>query len=135
MASGIFLAREFEDWEVTPNKTYTSLKVFVHGAYARLLIAVQLHTTGQQGYVTNPNNNMFQVLEDGASVTDDDTSITHQTAANATTSSTLDNTYAASLTPANPSPSPNDYVAAATAINQLSTNQTVMWAHMQNLLL
>ncbi len=95
-----------------------------------------MHTTGQHGYVANPNNNMFQVLEDGASVTDDDTSvatITNQTAANTTTGSTLDNTYAASLAPANPSPSPQDYVAAATAINQLSANQMVMWSHMQNL--
>jgi hypothetical protein len=92
MALGIFPATEFEDWEVTPNKTYASLKVFVHGTYVRGLIAVELRTTGQHGYVANPNNNMFQVLEDGASITDDNTSITHQTAANATTGSTLDNT-------------------------------------------
>jgi hypothetical protein len=74
MALGIFPAREFEDWEAMSNKMYTSLKVFVHGAYARHLIAVQLSTTGQHGYVANPNNNMFQVLEDGASVTDDNAS-------------------------------------------------------------
>jgi hypothetical protein len=133
MASGIFPEREFEDWEATPNKTYTSLKIFVHGAYVWRLIAVQLHTTGQHGYVANPNNNMFQVLEDGASVTDDNMSITHQTVDSATTSSTLDNTHAASLAPANPSLSPQDYVAVATAINQLSTNQTAMWVHMQSL--
>ncbi len=136
MASGIFLARGFGDWEATPNKMYTSLKVFVRGTYARHLIAVQLCTTGQHLHVPNPNNTMFQVLEDGASVTDEDTSLTHQTAANATTGSTLDNTYTAYYAPANPSPSPQDYVAGATAINQLSTNQTMaMWAHMQNLLL
>ncbi len=34
MTSGIFLMREFEDWEATTNKTYNSLKLFVHGAYA-----------------------------------------------------------------------------------------------------
>ncbi len=132
------MAREFEDWEATPNKTYGSLKVFVHGAYARRLIAVQMRTTGQHGYVANLNNNMFQVLEDGAPVTDVDTSvatITNQTAANATTDSTMDNTYAASSATANPSPSPQVYAAAATVINQLSANQKAMWLHMQNLLL
>jgi hypothetical protein len=53
---------------------------------------------------------MYNVLEDGASVTDDDGSIatiTQQTAANITTGSTLGNTYAALLPTANPSPSPN----------------------------
>jgi hypothetical protein len=39
MASGIFLMREFKDWEATPNKTFNSLKLFVHGAYARQLVA------------------------------------------------------------------------------------------------
>ncbi len=33
MASGIFLMREFKDWETRPNKRYNSLKLFVHGAY------------------------------------------------------------------------------------------------------
>ncbi len=33
MASGIFPMREFEDWDATPNKTYNSLKIFIHGAY------------------------------------------------------------------------------------------------------
>jgi hypothetical protein len=97
-----------------------------------------MHTTGQHEYVAIPNNNMFQVLEDGASITDDDMSvptITNQTAANATTGSTLDNTYAALLAPANPSQSSQEYAAAATAINQLFANQTAMWLHMQNLLL
>jgi hypothetical protein len=53
MASGIFPMREFEDWETMPNKTYNSLKLFVHGAYARQLAAVRLRTTGQQGYLAN----------------------------------------------------------------------------------
>jgi hypothetical protein len=75
MSSGIFPAGEFEDWEAMPNKMYGSLKVFFHGAYARRFIAIQMFTTGQHGYVANPNNNMFQVFEDGASVTDDNTSV------------------------------------------------------------
>jgi hypothetical protein len=59
--------------------------------------------------------------------------ITQQTAANITTGSTLGNMYAVSLPMANPSPSPNDYAAAAVVINQLSANQTAIWLHMQNL--
>jgi hypothetical protein len=95
MSLGIFPPREFEDWEATANKTYASLKVFVHGAYARRLVAVQLHTTGQQGYVADHNNNMFRVLEDSVSVTNDNASIatnTNQTAANVTMGSTLGDT-------------------------------------------
>jgi hypothetical protein len=96
-----------------------------------------MRTTGQQGYVANQHNqNMYNMLEDGALVSDDDGSvaiITQQTAANFTTSSTLGNTYAALLPTAYPSLSPNNYAAVAAAINQLSTNQTAMWLHMQNL--
>jgi hypothetical protein len=40
MASGIFLMREFENWGATPNKMYNFLKLFVHRAYARPLVAV-----------------------------------------------------------------------------------------------
>jgi hypothetical protein len=137
MSSGIFPPREFEDWKATANKAYASLKVFVHGAYARRLVTVQLCTTGQQGYVANHNNNMFQVLEDGASATNDEASvatITNQTAANVTMGSTLRNTYEASLAPTNPSLSPQqEYAAATTAINQLTANQTEMWSHIQNM--
>ncbi len=63
MSLGIFPPREFEDWEATANKTYASLKVFVYGAYDQCLVALKLHTTGQQGYVANHNNNMFRVLK------------------------------------------------------------------------
>ncbi len=58
---------------------------------------------------------MYNVLEDGALVTDNNGSaatITQQTAVNVTTGSTLGNTYAALLPMANPSPSPNNYAAA-----------------------
>jgi hypothetical protein len=90
---------------------------------------------GQQDYVANQHNhNMYNVLEDGALVTDNNGSvatITQQTAANITTGSTLGNTYAAST--ANPRMSPNKYTATAAVINQLSVNQMAMWLHMQNL--
>jgi hypothetical protein len=139
MASGIFPMSKFEDWEATSNQRYKSLKLFVHGVYMHQLVTIQLHTMGQQGYVANQHNhNMYSLLEDGALVTDDNgsvTTITQQNAANVTTESTLGNTYAALVPTANPSPSPNNYAAAADAINQLSTNQTAMWLHMQNLLL
>jgi hypothetical protein len=139
MASGIFPMREFEDWEAMPNKTYNSFELFVHGAYVHQLVAIQLHTMGQHSYVANQHSHiMYNVLEDGASVTDDNGSvamITQQTAANITAGSTPGNTYAALLSTANPSPSPNNYAAVAAAINLLSANQTAMWSHMQNLLL
>jgi hypothetical protein len=137
LASGIFPMREFENREATPNKTYNSLKLFVHGAYVPQLLDIQLGTTRQQVYVANQHNhNMYNVLEDSASVTDDNGSvatITQQTAANVTTGSTLGNMYTASMPMANPSPSPNNYAAVVAAINQLSANQTAMWLHMQNL--
>ncbi len=139
MASGIFPMREFEDWEVTNNKSYTALKVFVHGTYAPHLVSVSLHTTGQHGCVANQHNHyIYNMLEDGALVTDDNASvaaITQQTAANDTMDSTLGNTYAALSFPTIPSPSPQAFAAVATAINQLSANQTTMWSHMQNMLL
>ncbi len=61
--------------------------------------------------------------------------MTQQTAANVTSGIAMGITYAASLAPTNPSPLPQDYAAAATAINHLSANQTAMWAHMQHMLL
>jgi hypothetical protein len=137
MMSGIFPIREFEGWKATPKKLYNSLKLFVHVAHAHPLVAIQLCTTGQQGYVANQqNHSMYNLLEDGASNTNNNVSVatsTQQMAANVTTGSTLGGTYAASLAPTNPSPLPQAYAAVATAINQLSANQTALWAHMQNM--
>jgi hypothetical protein len=53
MASGIFPMCKFDDLGATINKSYTALKVFVHGAYSRRLVAMQLRTTGQHKYVAN----------------------------------------------------------------------------------
>ncbi len=129
--------REFEDWEATPNKTYNSLKLFVHGVYARLLVAIQLRAAGQQGYVANQHNhNMYNVLEYRASNTGDNAAVatmTQQTAANVLMGRHLGGTYAALLAPTNPSPSPQAYAAVAMAMNQLSANQTATWMHMQNI--
>ncbi len=78
MAWGIFPIREFEDWETMPNKMYTSLKLFVHGAYAHQLVAIQLRTTRQQGYVANQHHhNMYNLLENRASVTDNNWILCH----------------------------------------------------------
>jgi hypothetical protein len=59
MASGIFPMREFKNWEATPNKTYNPLKLFVHGAYVHQLVAIQLRTVREQGYVANQHNHIM----------------------------------------------------------------------------
>jgi hypothetical protein len=125
MASGIFPLKEFDTWDAVPNKTYPILKTFMHKAYIRRRTSIQLHNTaGQQGYVQNPNNNMYNVFEEGDDkVTDDVTTIT-QTAAAATTGSTLGGaTNAASNNATIPS-------EVSAAINQLSVNQTAMMNQM-----
>jgi hypothetical protein len=78
-------------------RTWPVLKTFVHGAYARKLIASNIrNTTGQQGYV--PNQNMYRVLEVGDDTSNADTMVV-QTAAAVTTGSNLGNTYQASVVP------------------------------------
>jgi hypothetical protein len=44
MQSGIFPLKEFE-WEATAVKTYPILKTFIHEAYSRRLMAMQLRNT------------------------------------------------------------------------------------------
>jgi hypothetical protein len=99
MASEIFPMHKFEDWEATINKLYTALKVFVHGAYVRRLVSIQLRTTGQHGYVANQHYHIiYNLFEDSVLVTSNDASvatITQQSAANVSTGSTLGNLYAA----------------------------------------
>jgi hypothetical protein len=50
LQSSIFPMKEFEDWEATNNKTWTSLKMFVHGVFQHRLVAVGIcgSTSGQQ---------------------------------------------------------------------------------------
>ncbi len=63
LKSGIFSTREFKSWDAIPNKTWPVLKTFVHGAYARKLVALNIRNmTGQQGYVPQ---NMYHVLDRG----------------------------------------------------------------------
>ncbi len=121
MASGIFPLKEFDTLDALPNKMYPILKNFVHEAYTRRLTSIQLHNmAGQQGYMQNPNNNMYNVFgEGGDEVMDDDTTIT-QTAAAAT----KENTSGSATDTANSNATIRSEVSAA--INQLSENQTAM---------
>jgi hypothetical protein len=121
MASGMFPLKEFDTWDALPNKTYPILKTIVHEAYTRRLTSIQLrNTAGQQGYVQNPNNNMYNVFGEGDDkVTDNNTTIT-QTAVAATTGSTLGS---ATNTATSNATIPSEVSAA---INQLLANQTAM---------
>ncbi len=118
MALGIFQLKEFNTWEAMTIEMYPILKTFVHEAYTRHLTSIQLqNTAGQQGYVRN--NNMYNMFEEEADkVMDDNTTIT-QTAAAATTGSTLGATYVAGTTS-------NVPAEVNTAINQLSAYQMAM---------
>jgi hypothetical protein len=125
MATGIFPLKEFNTWEALPIKTYPILKTFVHEAYTRHLTSIQLrNTAGQQGYVQNPNNNMYNVFgEGGDEVTDDNTTIT-QTATAAMTRSTSGDATNAATSKATISSE------VSAAINQLAANQTAMMNQM-----
>ncbi len=125
MALGIFPLKEFDTWEALPIKLYPILKTFVHKAYTRCLMSIQLrNTAGQQGYVQNPNNNMYNVFGEGDNeVTDGNTTIS-QTAMAATTGSTLGGATNAATSKAT---IPSEVSAA---INQLAANQTAMMNQM-----
>jgi hypothetical protein len=120
LQSGIFPMKEFEDWEATINKTWTSLKAFVHGAFHHRLMAVGIRrsTSGQQGCA--PPMNPYALLAEGLDL-DDNTTVT-QTAVAATVGSTLGNSYA---TPAPPSTMTDQLTLAmqSLAINQQAMSQ------------
>jgi hypothetical protein len=126
MQSGIFPLKEFNTLDAITPKTYLALKTFIHKEYTHCLTALQLrNTTGQQGYVPNNNQNMYNVLNEGY----DANSGTERTAAMQTapitqtaamtTGSTLGNTYGATI----PSEISN-------AINQHMANQTAIMTQM-----
>ncbi len=59
MQSNIFPLKEFDTWETITPKMYPALKTFIHKAYTRCLMAMQLrNTAGLQGYAPNNNQNM-----------------------------------------------------------------------------
>jgi hypothetical protein len=122
MQLGISHLNEFNTWDAITPKTYLALKSFIHEAYTCRLPALQLrNTTGQQGYVPNNNQNMYNVLDEGyntkGTVATQTAPIT-QTAA-MTTGSTLGKIYGATI----PSEISN-------AINQLKANQTTIMTQM-----
>jgi hypothetical protein len=93
LKSGIFPTREFKQWDAVQNKTWPVLKAFIHGAYARKLVAASIRTTmDQQGYVPQNMYNILNKHDDSST----DTTVTH-TAGAATMGSTLSNTYQASI--------------------------------------
>jgi hypothetical protein len=126
MQLGIFPLKELDTWDAITPKTFPALKTFIREAYTRRLMALQLrNTTGQQGYVPNNNQNMYNVLNEGydtnsgteGTVATQTAPIT-QTAA-MTTGSALGNTYRATI----PSETSN-------VINQLAANQTAIMTQM-----
>jgi hypothetical protein len=125
--SGIFPLKEFDTWDAITPKTYPALKTFIHEAYTRHLVALQLrNTTGTQGYAPNNNQNMYNVLDQGFD-TDSGTkgTVAMQTApitqtAAMTTGSTLGSTYGGGTIPSE----------ISNAINQLAANQQSIMTQM-----
>jgi hypothetical protein len=116
--------RKIDDWEAIQNKTWPLLKTFVHGGYACKLVAnILCNTTGQLGYV-QPAHNMYNVL--GMDVLSDDATTIMQTAAAATTGSTLGSTYQTA-----PSTVPHELTMA---INTLAANHQLLFQHIAQLM-
>jgi hypothetical protein len=124
---GIFPLKEFDNWDAITLKTYPALNTFIHEAYTRRLMALQLrNTTGTRGYAPIINQNMYNVLDkpyksnsktDGTVMTQ--TAPTTQTVA-LSMGSTLANTYGGGTT----------YTEITKAINQLSANQQSIMTQM-----
>jgi hypothetical protein len=124
---GVFSLKEFNTWDAITPKTYPALKTFIHEAYTRRLMVLQLrNTTGTQGYAPNNNQNMYNNLDKGYD-TDSGTEGTvamltapiTQTVA-MTMGSTLGRTYGGGTIPSEKS----------NAINQLVANQQSIMTQM-----
>ncbi len=123
MQSGIFPLKEFDPWEATVVKTYPILKMFIHEAYSRRLMTMQLrNTAGQQGYI---NQNIYNILDiNSKEDTDNNTTVMVPAVAAAmasvgvpggsTVAATTASTIAADMT---------------AAINQLLVNQMAIMQH------
>ncbi len=124
MQSGIFPLKGFDMWEATTVKSYPISKTFIHEAYSRCLMAMQLrNTAGQQRYV---NQNIYNILDvDGNEDTNNNTTLTVPTvaAAMATMGNTGGSTYAASTVL-------TITAEVMAAINQMSANQTAIMQHL-----
>jgi hypothetical protein len=127
---GIFPLKEFDTWDAITPKTYPALKMFIHEACTRRLMALQLrNTTGTQGYTPNNNQNMYNVLDKGYD-TDSGTkgTVATQTApitqvAAMTTGSTLGSTYGGGTIPSE----------ISNVINQLAANQQSIMTQMASM--
>jgi hypothetical protein len=110
--------KEFKDWDWSTSKNWTNLKMFVQGAYARRLVAVNLHSAAaQNGHVTQ--NNMFHILCDDK----DEFKGADSTGAMATHTATAA-TANSGIT------APTVHADVVTAINTLSANQVTILQQM-----
>jgi hypothetical protein len=117
LQANIFLLKEFDAWDAVTLKSYPTLKTFIHAAYGCRLTALALcSTSGQNGYA---NQTMYNILEDG----NDDDTIDN-------TVTTIMQTDAGTTGGATPSGGTTNSAAVATAINQLSANQTAIMSQM-----
>ena len=117
--SNTFPLKELDAWEAIPLKTYPALKMFMHEAYGRRLTAMALCSTlGQNEYSNQTMYNVFAKENENES---NDNSVT-----------TITQTAALTATPSSMGTAKGTAVSAevATAINQLSANQTAMMAQM-----
>ncbi len=106
-------------------KTYPALKTFFQEAYGRHLMAIKLrNTTGQNGYT----NNIYNAFANGDENTDDDTDTTIVTVPPKVPQAAATVTVAASSLGTTPGSAIN--AELATAINQLSANQTAIMSQM-----
>jgi hypothetical protein len=117
LQANIFPLKEFDAWDAVTPKSYPTLKTFIHAAYGHRLTALALcSTSGQNGYT---NQTMYNLLEDGNDDDTDDDTVT-----------TITQTSAVATEGATPSGGTANSAAVATAINQLSANQTAIMSQM-----
>jgi hypothetical protein len=115
----IFPLKEFNTWEAMTPKTYPALKRITLEAYSRRLMAMALRSmSGQNGYA---HQMIYNVMEAGISDDTDNNTVMKITQTAALTAATGDTT-----------PSRKTAISAkvATAINQLSANQTAIMSLM-----
>ncbi len=118
--------KEFEDWEATTNKMWTSLNEFIHGAFQHRHVAVGICSTlAQHGYA--PANNNYTMLANKFVDLDNDTFVEH-TADGVTAGSMLGNKYAT------PAPMRMMTNGLTSAINLLAANQQALNQHITPLL-
>ncbi len=115
----IFPLKEFDTWEAVTPKTYLALKMFIHPAYGRRLMAmVHCNTSGQNRYA---HQMIYNVMEAGFNNDTNDNTVMMIT-----------QTAALTIATGNMTPSSGIAISAevAAAINQLLANQTAFMSQM-----